>query len=132
LGHRRVLGEEFLSPLIHSLPPSKVPQSGPSSGIRAGYGSFRSLTNLRSKDGVPGMGFESSALRWEELPDVVETDVYLSSPQGTIALVCDGEQCLSSFHKVPYPRIEGYARHQQQGGRLPVSFPLPIRIQSGL
>jgi hypothetical protein len=28
------------------------------------------LTSLRSKDGIPGMGFGSSTLRWEELPDV--------------------------------------------------------------
>jgi hypothetical protein len=32
------------------------------------------LTSLRSKHGVLGTGFGSSALRWEELPDVVETD----------------------------------------------------------
>jgi hypothetical protein len=27
-------------------------------------------TSLRSIDGVPGTGFGSSTLRWEELPDV--------------------------------------------------------------
>jgi hypothetical protein len=38
---------------------------------------FRSLLNLaslRSKDGVPGTGFGSSALRWEELPYVAKAD----------------------------------------------------------
>jgi hypothetical protein len=34
------------------------------------FGSLLTLTSLRSKDGVPGTGFESSTLRWEELPDV--------------------------------------------------------------
>jgi hypothetical protein len=28
------------------------------------------LTSLRSKDGVPGTGLESSTLRWQKLPDV--------------------------------------------------------------
>jgi hypothetical protein len=34
------------------------------------FGSLLTLTSLRSKDGVPGTGFGSSPLRWEELPDV--------------------------------------------------------------
>jgi hypothetical protein len=70
---------EFLSPSrrffidsIHS--PISGRQIGPSIGIRARVDSFESLTSLRSKDGVPGTGIRSSALRWEELPDVAETD----------------------------------------------------------
>jgi hypothetical protein len=54
----------------HSLPASLVRRFGPSSGIRAGYRSRLTLISLRSKDGVPGTGFGSSTLRWQELPDV--------------------------------------------------------------
>jgi hypothetical protein len=57
-----------LSAPIHS--PSLVPRIGPSIGIKAGYGSCLTLTTLRSMDGVPGMGFWSSTLRWQKLPDV--------------------------------------------------------------
>jgi hypothetical protein len=35
---------------------------------------LRIPTSLRSKDGVLGMGFGSSALRWQKLPDVAEAD----------------------------------------------------------
>jgi hypothetical protein len=45
----------------HSLPLSGR-QFGPSSGISAGYVSFGTLTNLISKDGIPGKGIGSSAL----------------------------------------------------------------------
>jgi hypothetical protein len=34
------------------------------------FGSLLTLTSLRSKDGVLGMGIGSSTLRWQELPDV--------------------------------------------------------------
>jgi hypothetical protein len=34
------------------------------------FGSLLTLASLRSNDGVPGMGFGSSTLRWEELPDM--------------------------------------------------------------
>jgi hypothetical protein len=34
------------------------------------FGSLLTLTSLRSKDGIPGTGFGSSTLRWQELPDV--------------------------------------------------------------
>jgi hypothetical protein len=34
------------------------------------FGSLLTLTSLRFKDGVPGTGFGSSTLRWQELPDV--------------------------------------------------------------
>jgi hypothetical protein len=46
-------------------PPSLVRRFGPSSGIRAGYGSSLTLTSLKSKDGVRGTGFGSSTLRWQ-------------------------------------------------------------------
>jgi hypothetical protein len=49
-------------------------QFSPSSGIRAGYESFGTLTSLRSKDSIPRMGIGSSALRWEKLPDVAKAD----------------------------------------------------------
>jgi hypothetical protein len=35
---------------------------------------LRISTSLRSKDGVPGTGFGSSALQWQKLPDVAEAD----------------------------------------------------------
>jgi hypothetical protein len=34
------------------------------------FRSLLTLASLRSKDGIRGMGFGSSTLRWEELPDV--------------------------------------------------------------
>jgi hypothetical protein len=34
------------------------------------FGSLLTLTSLRSMDGVPGTGFGSSTLRWQELLDV--------------------------------------------------------------
>jgi hypothetical protein len=34
------------------------------------FGSLLTLASLISKDGVPGTGFGSSILQWEELPDV--------------------------------------------------------------
>jgi hypothetical protein len=43
-------------------PPSLVRRFGPSSGIRASYGSRLTLTSLRSKDGVPGTEFGSFTL----------------------------------------------------------------------
>jgi hypothetical protein len=52
------------------IPPSLVRRIGPSSVIRAGYGSGLTLTSLRSKDGIPGTGFGSSTLRWQKLLDV--------------------------------------------------------------
>jgi hypothetical protein len=50
-------------------PPLSGRLIGSSTSIRAGSGLY-TLASLRSKDGVPGMGFGSSTLRWEELPDV--------------------------------------------------------------
>jgi hypothetical protein len=58
-----LLREEFLSAPI--LSPLSGLQFGPSSGIKDGYGSLGILTSLRSKDGVPGTGFGSSALQWK-------------------------------------------------------------------
>jgi hypothetical protein len=43
-------------------PPSLVRRISPSISIRAGYSSSLTLTSLRSKDGVLGMGFGSSTL----------------------------------------------------------------------
>jgi hypothetical protein len=66
--HRSNSWIDFLSSPIHS--PSLVRRFGPSSGMRASYGYWMTLTSIRSKDGVPGTGFGSSTLWWKELPDV--------------------------------------------------------------
>jgi hypothetical protein len=90
---------EFLSRMFigsHSLPPSLVRRSGPSSGIRAGYGSLLTLTSLRSKDGIPGMRIGSSALRWKELPDVAEVDGSVPPRKGSDPLGRYGEHILCS------------------------------------
>jgi hypothetical protein len=89
---RHLPREQFLSAPIHS--PLSGRQFGPSSGIRDGYRSFRILTSLRSKDSVPGMGIGSSALRWKELPDVVEADGCFPSRQGSDPLGCYNEHIL--------------------------------------
>jgi hypothetical protein len=54
------------------------------------------LTSLRSKDGVPGMGFRSSALRWEELPDVAEADGGVPARKGLDTFGCYDEHNLCS------------------------------------
>jgi hypothetical protein len=59
--------EEFLSSPTHS------PLWSPNRSFnwyQSRFGSLLTLANLRSKDGVPGTGFGSSTVRWEELPDV--------------------------------------------------------------
>jgi hypothetical protein len=67
-----------------------------SSGIRTIYGSFRTLTILRSKGGILGMGIGSSELRWKELPDVVEADGCVPPRQGSDPLGCYSEHNLCS------------------------------------
>jgi hypothetical protein len=86
------------------------------------------LASLRSKDGVPGTGFASSALRWEELPDVAEADGSVPPWKGSDPLQCHGEHNLCSSCQLPCSRIEGHVRRQQQGGRLPVPCSVSIRI----
>jgi hypothetical protein len=88
----------------HSHPPSLVRRIGPSIGIRSGYRSSFTLTSLRSRDGVPGIGFGSSTLRWQKLPDVEYAN----------GGVPPADQLSCS-------KIEGHVRCQQQGGRLLVS-----------
>jgi hypothetical protein len=51
------------------------------------------LTSLRFKE-VPGTGFGSSALRWEELPYVAEADGGIPSRKGSDPLGCYGEHRL--------------------------------------
>jgi hypothetical protein len=53
----------------HSLPPLWSPNRS-FKWYQSRFGSLLTLTSLRSKDGVPGTGFGSSTLRWQELPDV--------------------------------------------------------------
>jgi hypothetical protein len=66
---------EFQSPsrriLIgsHSLPPFWSPNLS-FKWYQSRFESLLTLTSLRSKDGVLGMGFGSSTLRWQELPNV--------------------------------------------------------------
>jgi hypothetical protein len=67
-----LLREEFLSTPIHSHL-SGLPNRS-FNWYRSWFGSLLTLASLRSKDGVPGTGFGSSALQWEELPDVAEAD----------------------------------------------------------
>jgi hypothetical protein len=53
----------------HSLPPLWSPNRS-FKWYHSRFGSLLTLASLRSKDGVPGTGFGSSTLRWEELSDV--------------------------------------------------------------
>jgi hypothetical protein len=56
----------------------RLPFTPPFSGLpyrsfkwyQSRFRSLLTLTSLRSKDGVPGTGYGSSTLRWQELPDV--------------------------------------------------------------
>jgi hypothetical protein len=57
----------------------KLPFTAPSLAIsfnwyQSRFRSFKALTSLRSKDGIPRIGIGSYALRCEELPDVAKTD----------------------------------------------------------
>jgi hypothetical protein len=61
------------------------------------FGSSLTLASLRSKDGVLGTRFGSSALRWEELPDVAEADGSIPPRKGSDPLGCYGEHNLCSF-----------------------------------
>jgi hypothetical protein len=67
-----LLREKFLSAPIHS-PLCGSPNLS-FNWYQSWFGSSLTLASLRSKDGILGTGFGSSALRWEELPDVVEAD----------------------------------------------------------
>jgi hypothetical protein len=64
---------EFQSPsrrifiASHSLPPLWWPNRS-FKWYQSRFGSLLTLTSLRSNDGVPGTGFGSSTLRWQELP----------------------------------------------------------------
>jgi hypothetical protein len=53
----------------HSLPPLWSPNRS-FKWYQSWIGSLLTLTSLRSKDVIPGTGFGSSTLRWQELPDV--------------------------------------------------------------
>jgi hypothetical protein len=53
----------------HSLPRLWLPNRS-FKWYQSRFGSLLTLTSIRSKDGIPGMGFGFSTLRWEELPDV--------------------------------------------------------------
>jgi hypothetical protein len=70
---------EFPSPLrrifigSHSLPLSGSPNQF-FNRYQNRFRSFLTLTSLKSKDGIPGIGFGSFAFRCEELPDVAEAD----------------------------------------------------------
>jgi hypothetical protein len=57
----------------HSLPPLWLPVRS-FKWYQSQFGTSLTLASLRSKDGIPGTGFGSSTLRWEELPDVAEVD----------------------------------------------------------
>jgi hypothetical protein len=67
---------EFQSPSrrifigCHSLPPPLWSPNRSFKWYQTRFGSLLTLTSLRSKDGVPGTGFGSSTLRWQELLDV--------------------------------------------------------------
>jgi hypothetical protein len=52
------------------------------------FESLLTLTSLRSKDGIPGTGFRSSTLRWQELPDVDEDHVWFED-RWMVASLCD-------------------------------------------
>jgi hypothetical protein len=54
----------------HSLPPLSGSLYRSFKWYQSRFGSLLTLTSLRSKDGVPGTGFRSSTLRWQELPYV--------------------------------------------------------------
>jgi hypothetical protein len=95
------------------------------------FRSLLTLANLRSKDGIPGTGFGSSTLQWEELPDVAEADGSVPPQIGSDPLGCHSEHSLCSSCELPCSRIEGHVRRQQQGGRLPVPCSVLIRIRSG-
>jgi hypothetical protein len=88
-----LLGEEFLSAPIYSPHWSLVRSFN---WYQSQFGSFGTLTSLRSKDDVPGMGVGSSALRLEELPDVAEMGDCVPSWQGTDPLGHYGEHNLCS------------------------------------
>jgi hypothetical protein len=89
-----LLRKEFLSAHIHS------PHSGsPNRSFNLYQSQFRSLltlASLRSKGGIPGTGFGSSALRWEELPDVAEADGSVPPQKGLDPLGRYGEHNLCS------------------------------------
>jgi hypothetical protein len=83
-----LLREEFLSAPIHS-PLSRLPYWS-FKWYQSRFGSLLTLTSLRSKDGVPGTGFGSSTLRWQELPDVEQVDGDISPWKGSDPLGCHG------------------------------------------
>jgi hypothetical protein len=89
-----LLREEFLSALIYSTPLWLPDWSF--NWYQSWLGSSLSLTSIRSKDGILGTGFGYSALRWEELPDVVEADDSLPLWKGSNPLGHYGEHSLSS------------------------------------
>jgi hypothetical protein len=89
-----LLREEFLSAPIHS-PLSGSPNRS-FNCYQSRFGSLLTLASLRSKDGIPGMGFESSALRWEELPDVAQADGIVPPLKGSDPLGCYSEHNLCS------------------------------------
>jgi hypothetical protein len=60
------------------------------------FGSLLTLASIRSKDGIPGTGFGSSALRWEELPDVAEANGSVPPRKGSDPLGRYGEHILCS------------------------------------
>jgi hypothetical protein len=76
-----LLQEGFLSALIHS--PLSGRRFWSFNWYQSRFGSFGTLTSLRSKNGVPGTGIGSSALRGVELTDVAKTDGCVPPWQGT-------------------------------------------------
>jgi hypothetical protein len=108
-----LLHEEFLSAPIHS-PLSGSPNRS-FNWYQSRFGSSLTIASIISKDGVPRTGFGSSALRWEELPDVAEVDGSVPPRKGLDPLGCLCEHNLCSSCELPCSRIEGHVRRQQLG-----------------
>jgi hypothetical protein len=103
-----LLREEFLSAPIQS--PLSCSPNRSFNWYQSRFGSLLTLASLRSKDGIPGMRFGSSALQWKELPDVAEADGGVpprkrSDPFGRY----DGHYLCPSG-QLPTSMIEGHVR----------------------
>jgi hypothetical protein len=123
-----LLREELLSTPIHPLSGSP---NWTFNWYQSWFGYLLTLPSLRPRDSVPGTGFESFTLRWEELLDVAEADVGVPQWKWLDPLGCHGEHKLCSSFELPCSRIEGHVRRQQQGSRLLVPCSMSIRIRLG-
>jgi hypothetical protein len=114
-----LLREEFFFG-SHSLPPLWSPNRS-FNWYQSWFGFLLTLASLRSKDGVPGMGFGFSTLRWKELLDVESADSGVPPRKGSDPLGCHGGHRLCPADELPCSRIKGHVRRQQQGSQLLVS-----------